>query len=372
MSEKFTRFFSLLMSFFMLLFSFLTGENKVNPPTPEENESINIIYMIGDGMGFNHLEAAKQYLGITLFMDTIETRGSLKTYSASSSVTDSAAAGTALACGVKTNNGCIGVYPTDVNAATSYPMSLTEFARSNEMKTGILTTDSPYGATPAAFCAHTSSRNNSADIIAQQMTSGTDLLWFASSGTYWTESDAQAHGYTYVTSRQDALALKPGTATVGEFPQSTMWKGVKSSGYGRNPSLSELTEKAIDLLDNENGFFLMVEGAHIDKNAHNNDMELTVWAVDEFDNAVEKAVEFAKENTNTIVIVTADHETGGLTLTDGEYAFTTGSHTGANVPLLVYGDAELIENGAVLDNIELPDKVAAKISNEKFPVEVRK
>ncbi len=112
--------------------------------------------------------------------------------------------------------------------------------------------------------------------------------------------------------------------------------------------------KAIGLLDSdEDGFFLMIEGAHIDKNSHSNKVAETVACVAELDKTVAAALDFARADGNTLVIVTADHETGAIQYINGKYAFTSGSHSSANVPLFVYGSSNFIENGAVVKNKDI-------------------
>ena len=139
------------------------------------------------------------------------------------------------------------------------------------------------------------------------------------------------------------------------------------------PTLTEMTAKAIDLLDDdEDGFFLMVEGAHIDKNSHSNNGDGMKDALLSFDKAIGYALEYAETHGDTLVIVTADHETGGITLQDGEYIYTTGDHTGANVPLLVYGCDDFIKNGEAIKNREVSRRVACVMGEKKFPIREKK
>jgi alkaline phosphatase len=321
---------------------------SVTPPVGEPEIVKNVIILIGDGMGENTLELAKQERGIDLFMETIPVRGQSETRSFNSTVTDSAAGGTALACGVRTNNGCIGVFPHDVYAFVSYPANITELAMEQGKKAGIVTTDSNTGATPASFSAHTYLRTNADYIATQQVNSGIDLIWSAASDET-TANMCTSNGYAYITTRTELLSLKKGQKSFGQF-SSDLWRAEKETD---TPTLVEMTDKAIELLDNEDGFFLMVEGAHIDKNSHDNNVEGAVEAVYEFDKAVQAAVKFAENDGNTLVIVTADHETGAITLVDDKYVYTSGSHSGANVPLFVYGSNSFIENGQVVKNIDV-------------------
>lgn len=317
-------------------------------PLPRD-EAQNIIFIIGDGMGENHLELAKQELGIELVMETMPLRGQSKTRSSSSAVTDSAAGATALACGVRTTNGCIGVYPYDMFGWEAVPYNLTEIAMEKGMNTGVITTDSTTGATPASFSAHTSSRGNAEDIAAQQIASGIDLIWGASNGITTPET-AAGSGYAFIGTRTEMNTVEKGVKSYGQFNGGELWKSAPADD---TPSLTQMAEKAISLLDGEEGFFLMIEGAHIDKHSHGNKTAEAAACVQELDNTVKAAVDFAEEDGNTLVIVTADHETGAVEFVDGRYAFTSGSHSSDNVPLFVYGSSNFIENGQTVKNKEV-------------------
>lgn len=340
-----------LITAISLVFSLVAG---LSPTPAPRDEVINVIYLIGDGMGENHLELARQELGIEFVMDTMPVRGQTKTRSFSSAVTDSAAAGTALACGVRTNNGAIGVYPYDLFALYAYPANLTELAMEKGMKTGVVVTDTNTGATPAAFSSHTSARGNAAIIASQQVVSGIDLIWGAANNET-KRTDIEANGYAYVASYSELTQLTPGTRSFGQFNGSDLWKIANDSD---TPTLSQMTEKAIELLDNDAGFFLMIEGSHIDKHSHSNKVAETVECVREFDNAVRAALEFAQRDGNTLVVVTADHETGAVTLKNSTYVFTSGSHSKANVPLFVYGSSNFIQNGQAVKNTEVARFIA--------------
>ena len=344
-----------------------TGDGKIK----------NVIFMIGDGMGENHLQLAKQE-GFTLFMeDNADLRGQSKTRSFTDKVTDSAAGATALACGVRNANGCVGTYVLDQSGVLFRPRNITENAMAHGMKTGVITTDSTAGATPAGYSAHVKERGMSEEITAQQLVSGIDLIW--GSAVDCTDREAvEALGLTYIATRTEMEALEPGSQSFGQFSGS-FWRP-ELPEEDNLPTLEEMTAKAIELLDadNENGFFLMVEGAHIDKNSHATSDDLYDYpekhervanAVKGFDNAIRTAVEFARADGQTLVVVTADHETGDLYEENGVYTFHSGSHTGANVPLLVYGCTDLIRQGQAVPNRSIPGKVAAKLgwSAVEFP-----
>ncbi|MCR5484928.1 MAG: alkaline phosphatase [Clostridiales bacterium] len=318
----------------------------------------NVIFMIGDGMGENNINYAKAAEKRSLTMEVFPIRGQSETRSSSNRVTDSAAGGTALSCGIRTTNGCVGVFPLDPLDLFVSPKSLTERAAESGMKTGVITSDSTSGATPASFSVHTSSRKNEKDISVQQMHSVFDIIWGAASESV-TQSEVEANGFTYINDINGMNALESGSRSFGQFAGDT-WSS--SPELDTTPTLSEMTEKSISLLSgSDKGFFLMVEGAHIDKFAHSNKGEEMTEALYEFDNAVSIALNFALRDRHTLIVITADHETGAIQLIDGEYQFTSGSHTGNNVPVFVYGSTEIINNGQAIKNREVSNHVASAL-----------
>jgi alkaline phosphatase len=360
-----------------LVFSLFAPQVVIAATVSEDGTCKNVIFMIGDGMGENHLRLAVQE-GYDLFMvENADLRGQSKTRSLSDSVTDSAAGATALACGVRNTNGCVGTYSIDPSGILFRPRNITENAIAHGMKTGIVTTDSTAGATPAGYSAHVKERGMAQEITDQQLASDIDFIWGAAVDATNREA-VEAMGITYVSNKAELEALTPGERSFGQFSGS-FWRPVLDNSD--LPTLEELTVKAISLLntDNENGFFLMVEGAHIDKNSHATTEDGTAdyaekhervaAAVKGFDNAIKAAVEFAREDGNTLVVVTADHETGSLYLEGGVYRFHSGSHSGANVPLLVYCCNDLITESAAVPNRSIPGRIAEKLgwSKTEFP-----
>lgn len=324
---------------------------------PEEYAQVqNVIYLIGDGMGPLHLEKAKQERNITLTMDTFDYIGRAHTRSQANPVTDSAAGATALACGVKTFNGYVGVFYYDPLHVESQPKSITELCIEKGMMTGIVTSDATSGATPSGFSVHTSSRNNTKDIDTQQMNSDIDLIWGGTS-EYISQETCEANGFTFVKTYSEMMAVEEGERSFAQFDNNTWCVEQYDT---ETPTLSQMAVKAIDVLDDtDEGFFLMIEGAHIDKHSHSNlDAEMGE-ALEEFDRTIAAVLDYAEKDGNTLVVVTADHETGGIVLnSDGTYSFTKGSHSGADVPLLVYGSDTFIENGETIDNTQIPARIA--------------
>ena len=346
-------------------------ETSTFDPAEYTNENIkNVIYLIGDGMGQLHLEKAKQERNITLTMDTFEYKAFSRTCSLTSTVTDSAASGTALATGVRTYNGAIGVYMYDPVNAFSHPLNIRELCAANGMMTGVVTTDATTGATPSAFSAHESSRDNGAEITNDQLLSDADLIW-GEAVRYATVSDAEANGFTYVSTYDEMMALEEGSRSFGQFTND-LWTLEQSDA--NTPNLEQMAMKAIDLLDDtDEGFFLMIEGAHIDKHSHNQDSENMTEALEEFDKTVAAVLDYAKADGETLVVVTADHETGGIKVNDdGTYSFTQGSHSGTNVYILAYGSDNFIVSGETINNYEIPQRIAYTLgfTEKEFPAEI--
>ncbi len=336
-----------------------------------KNENIkNVIFLIGDGMGQLHLEKAKQEREITLTMDTFETRGYSMTRSLTNGTTDSAASGTALATGVRTYNGAIGVYLYDPLNVFTHPMNLTELCIEAGMMTGVITTDVTSGATPSSFSAHSSSRNNAKEITNDQLASDIDLIW-GGENDYASASEVAESGFTYVTTYDEMMALEEGSRSFAQFTNS-LWTLEQSDE--NTPNLEQMAMKAIDLLDDtDEGFFLMIEGAHIDKHSHNQDSENMTEALEEFDKTIASVLEYAEADGETLVVITADHETGGIVVNeDGTYSFTKGSHSNANVYVLVYGSDNFMENGETINNYEISQRIAYTLgfNQEQFPREV--
>ncbi len=359
---------SIIMSF-GLTFGIFTPSETTTAADYFNGEIKNVIFMIGDGMGSNHLEKTKAEKNIPLAMEDVDFRGSSKTRSLSSSVTDSAAGGTALAVGERTSNGAIGVYMTDLTANFSYPKSITELCAERGMLTGVITTDETSGATPASFSAHESDRGRAEAISNDQLNSGFNLIWGASNG-YVSEAMAESTGFEFVSTYAEMMALPEGGRSFAQF-NNALWTLEQSDS--ETPTLEQMTVKAIDILDDsEEGFFLMVEGAHIDKHSHSNEDANMMEAVESFDRAIDYALQYAALDGETLVIVTADHETGAITLDGDKYVFTSGSHSGVNVPVFVYGSENFIRKGETVNNYELPIRVAYTLgfTEDEFPFEV--
>ena len=356
MSAIITKLLAVFMSVFMTIYGGVGLVGNISDDY-EEGKYKNVIFFIGDGMGENILKKTKQYYNIdTLAMETMPVRGQSQTHPFGGKTTDSAAGGTALACGVRTFINAVAVFPFDPFTIDDFnvPITLAELAKSQGKKAGVVTTDKTSGATPSAFSAHALSRGMEKDISADQLESGLDLIWGSPSESI-NETNTAENGFTYVDTKAEMYALSDDSRSFGQF--SDLDGGVSTEN---SPSLAEMTMKAVDILDeDEDGFFLMVEAAHIDKNSHKNNFDGAMNHVLALDKAVAAALAYAKLDGETLVLVTADHETGGVTYNEetDEYYYTTGSHTSANVPLFVSAEDAGFINDAV-KNREISVQVA--------------
>lgn len=264
---------------------------------PTTTESIkNVIYMIGDGMGENHIKAGSIYKGEELNIQKIG-NSSYITTSSTERTTDSAAAATALATGYKTNNGVVGKdrYGNNVE-------NLTEYSSNRGLKTGIVVTQIINHATPAGFSVHNIDRNNYSEIALAQVQSGIDLLLGGGRTQFSAyEAEMQENGYTWINSFTDMSSVDNDKKIIGTFSDSVI---------GTKVSLSEMTEEALSRLENDNGFFLMVEGSCIDTYSHDSNMSAMLTEMIGFDDAVGVAMQYVDQHPDTLLIVTADHETG--------------------------------------------------------------
>ncbi len=327
---------------------------------PKGDEVRNVIFLIGDGMGLSHtsmLEIEEGYRP-TAF-DRAQSVALVATRSANNRVTDSAAAGTALATGSKTNNSALGLTPDSVEL-----VSMMELARDRGRATGLVVTCYLQHATPAAFYANSMSRSRYDAITEQLVACDFDVL--IGGGTRWMNEQRwqliRDKGYTIVESHE-ALATAEGDRLFAMLAEEYLPKAPERGNY-----LPEATQKALELLSrNKEGFLLMVEGSQIDGAGHANDAAYLLAEMRDFEQTIAAAMDFADRHKGTLVVVTADHETGGLTMPSGksdftlsesgiDYRFGSGSHTAIRVPAYFYGTAAE-QFGGQMDNTELATKL---------------
>jgi alkaline phosphatase len=305
--------------------------------------------MIGDGMGFSHIyrtmDSVLYSSASPVDMNILRFRqiALAKTTSADNKITDSAAAGTALATGTKTNNGYLGV---DTNNA---PLkSILKYAEENGLATGLVATSDITHATPASFIANVQSRNQADEIARQFLFTDIDVFIGGGYNSFSVRADSinyidslKAHNYHVATSLNELKQFKAEGKLAGLIYPSHAPK----VSEGRGDMLSYSTSLAIDLLDNnDNGFFLMVEGSQIDWGAHDNKQNYMVSELLDFDKTVGLVLDYATTHPETLVIVTADHETGGLSLIENEIVkgelkthFSTKHHSAGFVPVFAFG-----------------------------------
>ena len=345
----------------------------------------NVILFIGDGMGLGPIALARTTavgLDGKLYMERMPVTGFVRTHSADALVTDSAAAATALATGMKTNNGMVSVGPE----GEKYPTIL-EAAQSKGMLTGLVATSSVTHATPACFGAHNQSRNNQPEIAEGLLANKINLIFGGGREYFLPETKAESKrkdeknlilhaenlGYSYLQSAEQLAAVR-GPYVLGLFQTGAL------TTEPPEPSLAELTQKALEILSQkekglfkkDKGFFLMVEGSQIDWACHSNDSDATIRQLLLFDLAVKAGVDFAASNLQTLVIVTADHDTGGLVINAAEtpsgdmsLSWSTTGHTALPVPLFAFGPgAELF--GGTCDNTDIAKKIAKVLGIKSF------
>ncbi len=320
----------------------------------------NVILLIGDGMGLSHIFAAMTANNDRLYIDQMPFVGLQKTKAKDNYRTDSAGAASALATGKKTNYGSISVDENDLPMPT-----ILEIASGNGYATGLVAACKITHATPAAFIAHVSRRNQYEDIATFFVTDSLDVFLGGGSDDF--------------CKRETGVNLRPALEAIGfqivtELPALKEIKSGKVAGLFANGHLDtypqrgeflvESTLKAMEILDQDDkGFFLMVEGSQIDWAGHDNDLGYVVEEMLDFDRAVGEALKFAEKDGHTLVIVTSDHETGGLSVINGdvehgmvEGKFNTTGHSSVLVPVFSYGPGAekfsgLYENTAIFDKM---------------------
>ena len=300
--------------------------NEVTVRTPIVKEATNFILLIGDGMGVTQTLMPEIYDGECDYSDgedifygyLLPYMGYSRTNSLSG-VTDSAAGGTALATGYKTENGCVGQLPDGTPL-----LSLPELALSMGFGAGVMSTESNTGATPASFSAHAYERDDSSDIIDSQFV------------YQYTLGGALDCGMNYYNQ-----------------------KGITS--------IEKHITDMLDKLDDKDGFFLMYEEAYTDKHCHNNDLDNLYLAMLRFNQAIARFMEYAFYHPETMVIITADHETGALTQDEnGQPVFGFDDHTGADVLLFAWGAGAECFHNTTVENIQIAQTIAKFMGTGDF------
>ncbi|MDR2887203.1 MAG: alkaline phosphatase [Bacteroidales bacterium] len=330
---------SMVLAALFAVFAGAAGCKEKAEPAPKAK---NVIILIGDGMGVAQLYAGMTAAGHKLNIERFPYSGFSKTYSADNYITDSAAGGTAIATGEKTNNGMIGVSPDGTPLS-----SITETANRAGLASGVVSTSAVTHATPASFVAHNAARGNYEDIAKDFLKGTIDVFIGGGANHFIHRSDsvdltAELRNKAYdVIYTMDDLKRSTGSKIACLLAPEHMPK----ASEGRRGMLKDMTLAAIKALNSEPaGFVLMVEGSQIDWGGHENDIRYVADEMVDFDEAIGAALDFAATDGNTLVVVTADHETGGLALTGGNMAdstvvagFSTEDHSAVMVPVFSCG-----------------------------------
>ena len=379
--------------------------------TKSEKQAKYVFYFIGDGMGFAHIALAEAYNSVQqdkigsepLTFTQFPAMGMATSYSASNMITCSSAAGTALSTGFKTNNGMLGVAPDSSNV-----YSIAKFIHDRGYKVGVMSSVTIDHATPASFYAHSAYRNDYYAIAAQLPQSGFEFFGGGGFGGIEKQGDRKPiyeivaeNGYTVAFGADEFDSTKTSSDKILFFQDSAKAQNILPYSFERSESdlsLAQVVKAAIDFLDNDKGFFIMAEGGQIDWAAHANDITNTIHETIDFDEAIAVAYEFYQQHPDeTLIVVTADHETGGLTLgrTKGyvfdlstvpdrksnmtteqradvnnymehtpvdslskvaQIGWTTTSHTGGAVPVFAVGAGSEAFVGR-MDNTDIPKRI---------------
>lgn len=303
-------------------------------PEQESQESLeNIIFLIGDGMGLSAVTTTFYFGDESSEFKRFHHIGLVNTSSAVHKVGESASTGTAMSTGTKTYRHALGL---GVDRDTL--KNIIEFVSEMGWSTGLIATSSVTHATPASFYAHVGNRYDDEEEVAVQLLHS-EVDFFAGGGIQFFNK-REDHANLFKTAEQngftlDTIALINPSALSADQKYGYLLaeEGMPSIPGGRGDFLPEATSLALDYLSlDEAGFFLMVEGSYIDKAGHDNDGDRLLAEVDDFEKAISVAMDFAEQHGNTLVVVTADHETGGLALAP-EYDEATGKHNYENIEL---------------------------------------
>ena len=382
------------ITMFALLFATSCNNNVAEKPQVK-----NVIYLIGDGMGFGAVSSLLLSEDSVTGFEQAPVIGLSETCSANNYVTDSPAGGTALACGIRTKNGYLGVDPEGKPLT-----SILRKAQAMGKRSGIVVNTVLTEATPAAFYAGVTSRSMSFDIAKQFTESGVDVAIGAGLEPFIKRPDSLDLTATLINKGYDVhldwktvlnttskkfVGILPmgdvhrrnesGNTTAGAADGAEVCLAAKlaasSEENGDITRLSEptvylekATDKALEVLSNDNrqGFFLMIESAIIDGYGHNNDSEGMIEEMKEFDNTLRQLVAYVNQHPETLLVVTADHETGGTGVSYKSYevgsttpvqlSFSTKGHTGTVVPVFAYGAGAEAFAG-IMKNTDLPKKI---------------
>ena len=341
--------------------------NNINIASFEKNQKPkNIILIIGDGTGLNQVTLSRIAIGgldFKLAIDQMPYTGFSLTHSYNNAYTDSAAAATSWATGKKTNNKFLSV---DVNKKEL--KTLPEILYEKGFLSGLVSTSSITHATPAAFYAHIDSRYKEEEIANQLIASSISIA--LGGGKEFFDNERLKKNSLYISDKEslEELDLSVSRRVIGLFDKD----GIERSP--EKPTQQEMTSVALNFLktktNNCKGFFLMSEGSQIDWAAHDNDAKKMITEFEDFDKTIRLAMEYVGKNKDTLLIITADHETGGLQILkqDKDYVeiqWGTGRHTGIPVGVYAYGPGASHFTG-LMDNTEIYHKIISILSVDEL------
>lgn len=358
---KTNRFMSLMFVVTIMLSTSCENYETNSHNNGNANSPKNVVLMIGDGMGIAQVCSLMLVSENRTSFERFPYTGYAITRSASNKITDSAAAGSAIATGHKTNNHMIGM------TADSIPVpSLLDILAGKGKKTGVVVTCYASHATPAAFLAHNIDREKYEEITSEIVNRENLDVIIAGGRKYFNER--KDNGDLIEVMRRSDWAVYDSLSQIAEGEGRVAVIASRKhlpKVSKRGDFLPDATAKALEILnkDNENGFFLMVEGSQIDMACHVNDSAYLIEEMRDFDKTINVVLDFAEMNPNTLVIVTADHETGGLTIIDPEnkytktnFRFCTNGHTPVMVPVFAFGPGADKFSG-IMDNTDIMKKV---------------
>ena len=359
-ANKLSSLRSLLLLTVVLLLGYALFGRPATAPLAAATPAQNVILFVGDGMGPNHVVAGAMYATGTgsLNFQNFPSQTTMTHNNATGGTTDSAASASAMATGVKVNNGVISLaLPGDGREL----LTQLEAYKAAGKSTGLVSTSYITDATPAGFGAHETSRNNRANIFNDYINQTQPTLFFGGGSNGFDAAAAQTQGYAVVTDRAGLLGLNTETAVrvAGGFGGGEL-PAVGTPGRSTTlPTLPEMTETALNILDNDaDGFFLLVEHEGVDNYSHAGDTAGMVRSVKELSEAVQKALDWKASHPNTLIVVLADHETGGLQVTQTNpqagsvpsVSWSTTGHTQTAVPVFADGVGAEQFGGAQIDN----------------------
>ena len=329
----------------------------------QESKAPNIIMMIGDGMGLSQISSGMYSNNNYTSLERSQHVGLIKTHSFDNLVTDSAASGTAMSSGVKTYNRVVGMDENFIPVK-----SILEISRDKGYMTAIIATSTIVHATPASYYSKVKSRYDYNEIASQL--SKSNINFFVGGGEKYFNDRRDKRNlmnemddYSFANSLENFIEIN--SNKIGFL---TNYDQPIGKHEGRKPSLEDMVQATIKKLTSFNKpFFLLIEGSQIDWGGHDNDSEHLISEMLEFDRTVGKVFNFAEKDKNTTVVITADHETGGLSIVDGNLEdsnviikYVSEDHTATMVPIFSLGPYSSLFNG-IYDNTEIFDKLEAII-----------